>query len=171
MWQASQILETFKTIRYISTGFELAVSPQFLSQVSFSWSPSFWLQLLLGPPLDLSLSPPPSLPPATYPSPFQYFCFIYEYVARIQMSDLFSACVTFPQRTCRCLTQGPAESEGKEGGDAGEKKRRQRILFFNCHYPVFIWPFRLPPSLQLLGPTLLSLCYMVASNWNPQRVL
>lgn len=71
----------------------------------------------------------PQLPaaPSSSPSPFRHFCFIYEYVAGIQMSYLFCGRLTFPQRASACLTQGPAET-------AQEEKERAKECFSALFY-------------------------------------
>lgn len=91
----------------------------------------------------------PSLPPHTpssSPSPLHHFCFIYEYVAGIQMSYLFCGRLTFPQRASACLTQGPAET-------AREEKERAKEFFSALFIP-------LPPP-QPRPPPYFILCVCV----------
>lgn len=82
----------------------------------------------------------PQLPaaPSSSPSPFRHFCFIYEYVAGIQMSYLFCGRLTFPQRASACLTQGPAET-------AQEEKERAKECFSALFYS-----FPPPPPTPLI---------------------
>lgn len=144
MWQASQILETFKTIRYISTGFELAVSPQFLSQVSFSWSPSFWLQLLLGPPLDLSLSPPPITPPSHLPFSLSVLLFYLRICCQNPNEWSILCLCHFPTENLSVPDAGSSRKRGKGGGRCRRKEKEAKNSFFQLPLPCLYMAFSSP---------------------------